>query len=333
MAQQNVPISNSELQALIAAIPNDLAIVSSASGSSKSNCSLGELSTSASSSSCVFPTIHDMTALSMLSLPTFPLLGGFPLISPMQLTPFGAAALPPHATIESLGLINSHLYHQQQRGALSATSSPAPEPIATSSDTRPRAYSSAATLQHPKSETRRKRARRANPEPATPPKPVSPCGMPQPHSVLRSLVEDDDVTPMKVRPIQVTREEEEFVRRKTAQLLERVPVVPESDEEDANNNSNRHRRPLRQLIRDQDLPDEVGPDSPFRHYPKYQHLQRQRREQQQQSQLRTIQGIQAAVATLCIEAIKSEQGKNAVEAPPTPRTDNSALRKEIAATD
>ena len=28
--------------------------------------------------------------------------------------------------------------------------------------------------------------------------------------------------------------------------------------------------PLRRLIRDEDLPDEVGPDSPFRHYPKYQ---------------------------------------------------------------
>lgn len=163
-----------------------------------------------------------------------------------------------------------------------------PNPLATTlaADGRPRAFSSAATLQNTKDhEKRRKRSRKS--EQVHPPTTStitcssnsSPASSSTMSSVLRTLVEDDDVYPNKVRPIQVTKEEEEMVRQKTQecklpmhpfcsydQLLAVLKSMPRQEiapEVSANG-------PLRRLIRDEDLPDEVGPDSPFRHYPKYQ---------------------------------------------------------------
>ncbi|UMM34494.1 hypothetical protein L5515_007547 [Caenorhabditis briggsae] len=248
-----------------------------------------------------------MAALSMLSLGAYPgLFPGFPLLSTLPYL-----NLNPNSTIESLGLINSALYQQQkdvQAMMNAATSNSLAATLA--ADGRPRAFSSAATLQHVKDqEKRRKRTRKC--EPALPittstitcSSNSSPSSSTTVTSVLRTLVEDDDsdVHPNKVRPIQVTPEEEEEIRRKTQELLNNVPKQTVEPEVSSNG-------PLRRLIRDEDLPDEVGPDSPFRHYPKYQ--------QKPRSQLVMLQGIQAAVACMCIEAFqlndKSDEEKQAL---------------------
>ncbi|KAF1751778.1 hypothetical protein GCK72_018332 [Caenorhabditis remanei] len=302
MDQLASQLGSAELQALIAALPHDLTINPATSKQSSSSSS--DLSAS-NSSSCIFPPLSDMTALSMLSLGAYPgLFPGFPLLSLPYLS------LPPNSTIDSLGLINSAIY-QQQKDAQAAMCAPSNALAATlAADGRPRAFSSAATLQHVKDqEKRRKRTRKC--EPALPittstitcSSSSSPSSSSTMTSVLRTLVEDDDaeVHPNKVRPIQVTPEEEEQVRKKTAELLKAMPK--QSLEPEVSSNG-----PLRRLIRDEDLPDEVGPDSPFRHYPKYQ--------QKPRSQLVMLQGIQAAVACMCIEAFqlndKTDEEKNAL---------------------
>ncbi|CAO4379117.1 unnamed protein product [Caenorhabditis nigoni] len=304
MDQLASQLGSAELQALIAALPHDLTLNPT---SSKPSSSSGSDLSASNSSSCIFPPLNDMAALSMLSLGAYPgLFPGFPLLSTLPYL-----TLNPNSTIESLGLINSALYQQQkdvQAMMNAATSNSLAATLA--ADGRPRAFSSAATLQHVKDqEKRRKRTRKC--EPALPITTStitcfsnsSPSSSTTVTSVLRTLVEDDDsdVHPNKVRPIQVTPEEEEEIRRKTQELLNNVPK--QTVEPEASSNG-----PLRRLIRDEDLPDEVGPDSPFRHYPKYQ--------QKPRSQLVMLQGIQAAVACMCIEAFqlndKSDEEKQAL---------------------
>uniref|UniRef100_A0A1I7SYL9 Uncharacterized protein n=1 Tax=Caenorhabditis tropicalis TaxID=1561998 RepID=A0A1I7SYL9_9PELO len=289
MDQLASALGSAEIQALIAALPNDLTL--NPATSKPSSTSGSDLSAS-TSSSCIFPQLNDMAALSMLSLGGYPgLFPGFPLLSTLPYL-----NLPTTSTIESLGLINSALYQQQKDVQAALCTPPNPLTAGLAADGRPRAFSSAATLQHSKDpEKRRKRTRK---EPALPvttstitcssnSSPSSSCTA----SVLRTLVEDDDadVHPNKVRPIQVTKDEEELVRQKTLELLKAMPRQEIAPEVSANG-------PLRRLIRDEDLPDEVGPDSPFRHYPKYQ--------QKPRSQLVMLQGIQAAVACMCIEAFQ-----------------------------
>uniref|UniRef100_A0A8R1HLX3 Uncharacterized protein n=1 Tax=Caenorhabditis japonica TaxID=281687 RepID=A0A8R1HLX3_CAEJA len=265
MDQLASQLGSAELQALIAALPHDLTI-NSGNTSKATSVSTSDLSTS-TSSSCIFPQLNDMTALSLLSLSAYPsMFPGFPLLSSL---PYLNGTLPPHSTIESLGLINSALYQQQKDVHASMTSPMNSLTVSLASDGRPRAYSSAATLQHSKDhEKRRKRSRKPEfvPPPTTNTITCSTSSSPANSamsSVLRTLVEDDDVHPNKVRPIQVTKEEEELVRRKTQELLKSVPLHQREEVPVENG-------PLRRLIRDEDLPDEVGPDSPFRHYPKYQ---------------------------------------------------------------
>ncbi|CAB01503.2 Branchpoint-bridging protein [Caenorhabditis elegans] len=266
MDQLTSQLGSAELQALIAALPHDLTL--NPVTSKPSSASSSDLSASTSTSSCIFPPINDMTALSMLSLGAYPgLFTGFPLLSTLPYL-----NLPPHSTIESLGLINSALY-QQQKDVQAAMNSPVNQFTAgLAADGRPRAFSSAATLQHGKDqEKRRKRTRKMEPSLPITTSTItcssnsSPSSSSITTSVLRTLVEDDDadVHPNKVRPIQVTKEEEDLVRRKTQELLKSMPLQKLEPEVSASG-------PLRRLIRDEDLPDEVGPDSPFRHYPKYQ---------------------------------------------------------------
>ncbi|CAB3397938.1 unnamed protein product [Caenorhabditis bovis] len=262
---------SSELQALIAAIPHELSL-SSPTTTTKSGSSIGDISST--SSTYLFPHVSDMAALSMLSLSSYPsLFGGLPFFPSL---PYLNANLPPHATIESLGLINSAMY-QDQRDVVSAMCSPAPS--APNIDTRPRAFSSAATLQHPKpaadQEKRRKRSRKSEPVPpavsvatdsnmsSTSSKSSTSSGTSS--SILMRLVEEDDV-PIK-KPITVTKEDEEAVQRKVAEFLKKHPIFYDINY-DVDYDENGVRRPLRQIIRDEDLPDEAEPDSPFRHFPK-----------------------------------------------------------------
>lgn len=264
MDQLASQLGAAEIQALIASLPTDLTL--NATSSKPSSASSSDLSAS-NSSSCIFPPLSDLQALSMLSLGAYPaLFPGFQLLSLPYLNLAGTN------TIESLGLINSALYQQQKevQAALSAPSNPLIAGL--SADGRPRAFSSAATLQNVKDqqEKRRKRTRKCDVIVPTTTSTITCSSNSSPSSstttsVLRSLVEDDevDVHPNKVRPIQVTPEEEELVRRKTQEVLQTLPRQEIHPEVSANG-------PLRRLIRDEDLPDEVGPDSPFRHYPKYQ---------------------------------------------------------------
>ncbi|EGT33336.1 hypothetical protein CAEBREN_06543 [Caenorhabditis brenneri] len=302
MDQLAAQLGAAEIQALIAALPTDLTI--NANATKPNSASSSDLS-AANSASCIFPPLSDLQALSMLSLGAYPLLPGFPLLSLPYLN------IPGINTIENLGLINSALYQSQKevQAALSAPSVAA----ALAADVRPRAFSSAATLQNVKDQQEKRRKRTRKCDPVMPPTTstitcsanTSPStSAPVQTSVLRSLVEDDepDVHPNKVRPIQVvTPEEEELVRRKTQELIRAIPRQEAQPEVSPNG-------PLRRLIRDEDLPDEVGPDSPFRHYPKYQ--------QKPRSQLIMLQGIQAAVACMCIEAFqlndKTEEEKAAL---------------------
>lgn len=298
--EQLSQIGGAELQAIIAALPHDLSLTPATS--KPSSASSSDLS-AANSSTCIFPQLNDMAALSMLSLSAYPgLFAGFPLMSIPYMSLTAA-----NSTIESLGLINSALY-QQQKDVQAAMAAPSNHLTATiTADGRPRAFSSAATLQHAKNpEARRKRTRKCEPALPVTTSTISCSSRSSPStttSVLRTLVEDDDtdVHPNKVRPIQVTPEEEREIRRKTQELLKTVPKQAMEAEVNANG-------PLRRLIRDEDLPDEVGPDSPFRHYPKYQ--------QKPRSQLVMLQGIQAAVACMCIEAFqlndKTDEEKNAL---------------------
>ncbi|CAI5451859.1 unnamed protein product [Caenorhabditis angaria] len=317
------PITNNDLQTLIASIPRDLSITSGSVTTSKTPSSVGDLSAT-SSNSCIFPPVNDMAALtSMFTLSGYPqLFNGFPLIPTL---PLFNTALPPHATIESLGLINSAIYQQQaqaQSQSQTALSSPSATMNSTSNssklDSRPRAFSSAATLQHAKPqdliEKRRKRSRKSDTllPAVTQSIPCSTTSSPSTTTVsqntptttshLRSLLEDDDDIdvphPNKVRPIQVTKEEEELVRKKTQEILKTVPITAPSHLDNG---------PLRRLIRDEDLPDEVGPDSPFRHYPKYQ-------QQKSRTQLVMLQGIQSAVASLYIEAFQIDSKSDAEKA-------------------
>ncbi|KAK6040731.1 hypothetical protein COOONC_21764 [Cooperia oncophora] len=124
-----------DLQALLATMP-DFSKMSSFSNMPKSNSS-ADIPTSQQQQSLLFPSIPS-DQLAALSLGIFPL-HGFPMFPLLPMTPM-TSTLPPHSTIESLGLMTSNNLRQ--------TTSTAMGPPAL--DSRPRAFSSAAALQRPK---------------------------------------------------------------------------------------------------------------------------------------------------------------------------------------
>ncbi|PIO68989.1 hypothetical protein TELCIR_09205 [Teladorsagia circumcincta] len=134
-------------------------------------------------------------------------------------------------------------------------------------DSRPRAFSSAAALQRPKPtatpEKRRKRSRKAQEE--------------EQSSVLRMLVDEEDDPPIRIRQPPSTSDLDEKLRKDAAKVLSASsppPVVAKrSSPERLADLIEEPAIALRRIIRDEDLPDSIGPDSPFRHHPKYQRKQ------------------------------------------------------------
>uniref|UniRef100_A0A1I7WQC0 BHLH domain-containing protein n=1 Tax=Heterorhabditis bacteriophora TaxID=37862 RepID=A0A1I7WQC0_HETBA len=261
----------------------------------------------------LFPAVQNdhlaaALSLSMFNLPGFPMfpIGGMPNVLPnLSLAPM-SGSLPPHSTIESLGLITPNLH---LRPTVSAMASPVQAEI------RPRAFSSAATLQHPKSSTpdkRRKRSRKADDE----------------SSVLRMLMNEEDDAPLKLRTQPICKEEEQKIRLDAA----RVSVLSASashplakrasPERTIDFSTSTQHMPLRRIIRDQDLPDSVGPDSPFRHHPKYQRKQRD-------AEAEVIEGMEALTAFCVVngympkdEAMETETA-SATSVSPAPSPKNS----------
>ncbi|KAK6755475.1 hypothetical protein RB195_014069 [Necator americanus] len=247
-----------DLQALLATMP-EFSMMNNLQNNMPKERSAAENSIP-TSQSLLFPTIPS-DQLAALSLGLFPL-SGFPMFPLLPMGPMSTSALSPHSTIESLGLMTNNL-----RQTASATSSSMMPP---SLDSRPRAFSSAATLQRPKPTTtperRRKRSRKTQEEENE-------------GSVLRMLMDEEDDTPIKIRQQAPTKDLDEKLRMDAAKAL----VLSGSSPPPAKRASpdcltdlieEPTRIALRRIIRDEDLPDSIGPDSPFRHHPKYQRKQR-----------------------------------------------------------
>ncbi|VDO47430.1 unnamed protein product [Haemonchus placei] len=239
-----------DLQALLATMP-DFSTLPSLSTMPKDGANT-EIPTS--QQSLLFPSIpHDQ--LAALSLGLFPL-QGFPMFPLLPMTPM-TSSLPPHSTIESLGLMTNSALRPK-------TSSVIGPPVL---DSRPRAFSSAAALQRPKPTTtpekRRKRSRRAQEE--------------EQSSVLRMLVDEEDDAPLTIRQPPSTKDLDEKLRKDAAKVLSASsPPPPAAKRTSPERLADLIEEPaiaLRRIIRDEDLPDSIGPDSPFRHHPKYQRKQ------------------------------------------------------------
>ncbi|KAK6009079.1 hypothetical protein OSTOST_26022 [Ostertagia ostertagi] len=210
--------------------------------------------TSTSQQSLLFPSIPS-DQLAALSLGLFPL-HGFPMF---PLLPMGqvSSTLPPHSTIESLGLMTNNSLRQSTSSAMGL-------PVL---DSRPRAFSSAAALQRPKPtatpEKRRKRSRKAQEE--------------EQSSVLRMLVDEEDDAPIRIRQPPSTSDLDEKLRKDAARVLSASSPPPvaakRASPERLADLIEEPAIALRRIIRDEDLPDSIGPDSPFRHHPKYQRKQ------------------------------------------------------------
>ncbi|KJH45180.1 hypothetical protein DICVIV_08794 [Dictyocaulus viviparus] len=274
----NTTTPSLDLQVLLSTMP-DFAKLTSLTNM-KNSTSNANISTS---QSLLFPSIPN-DQLAALSLGLFPL-PGFPMFPLLPMTPLGSS-LPPHSTIESLGLMTNANFRQNVYTM---------KPI--SLESRPRAFSSAAALQRPKPATtperRRKRSRKAQDEE-------------QESSVLRMLVDEEDDTPIKIRQL-ATRDLDEKLRIDAARVLsESNPIsakkassncLAELIEEQPST-----RVALRRIIRDEDLPDSIGPDSPFRHHPKYQRKQRD-------SELEEIDGMEALTAFCVVSGYVPESNE------------------------
>ncbi|KAJ1361172.1 hypothetical protein KIN20_020365 [Parelaphostrongylus tenuis] len=266
---QNVPTTTPslDLQALLATMP-DFSMLPSLSTMPKDSTSTSDIPTS---QSILFAPIPN-DQLAALSLGLFPL-PGFPMFPLLPMNPL-ASTVPPHSTIESLGLMTSNNLRQ-------SAYSMAPPSV----DSRPRAFSSAAALQRPKQsatpERRRKRSRKTQ-------------GEAYESSVLRMLVDEDDDTPIKIHQ-PATRDLDEKLRTDAAKVLNETspPLAKRASPERSVNLMDEGQSPsriaLRRIIRDEDLPDSIEPDSPFRHHPKYQR-------KQQDSELEVIDGMEALTA-------------------------------------
>ncbi|KAK5970473.1 hypothetical protein GCK32_003534 [Trichostrongylus colubriformis] len=237
-----------DLQALLSSMP-DFTKLPSMSNVPKHSSST-DIPTS--QQSLLFPNDQ----LAALSLGLFPM-NAFPMFSLLPMGPM-ASTVPPHSTIESLGLMTNNCLRQ-------STSTMGPPVL----DSRPRAFSSAAALQRPKPTTtpekRRKRSRKAQEE--------------EQSSVLRMLVDEEDDVPIPIRQPPSMKDPDEKVRRDAAKASvlsasssPRLAAKRTSPERLANL-IEEPAMPLRRIIRDEDLPDSIGPDSPFRHHPKYQRRQ------------------------------------------------------------
>ncbi|EYC01116.1 hypothetical protein Y032_0110g172 [Ancylostoma ceylanicum] len=184
-----------DLQALLATMP-DFSMMNNLQNSMPKDRSTGENSIP-TSQSLLFPTIPN-DQLAALSLGLFPL-PGFPMFPLLPMGPMGTSGLPPHSTIESLGLMTNNL---RQSTSTTATSMAPP-----SLDIRPRAFSSAAALQRPKQaatpERRRKRSRKTQEEENE-------------GSVLRMLMDEEDDTPIKIRQQAPTKDLDEKLRMDAA---------------------------------------------------------------------------------------------------------------------
>ncbi|CAJ0590532.1 unnamed protein product [Cylicocyclus nassatus] len=262
-----------DLQALLATMP-DFSLMSSMQNLNKDSRPNAE-NPIPTSQSLLFPPIPN-DQLAALSLGLFPL-SGFPMFPLLPMGPMGTTALPPHSTIESLGLMTN------LRQSTSGTTLTPQAAL----DVRPRAFSSAAALQRPKQtnspERRRKRSRKTQEEENE-------------GSVLRMLMDEEDDTPIKIRQ-QPTKDLDEKLRMDAAKASvlnasspppakraspDRLAELIEEPDEPS-------KTVLRRIIRDEDLPDSIGPDSPFRHHPKYQRKQRG-------SDAEMIEGMEALTA-------------------------------------
>uniref|UniRef100_A0A0K0CSS8 BHLH domain-containing protein n=1 Tax=Angiostrongylus cantonensis TaxID=6313 RepID=A0A0K0CSS8_ANGCA len=280
---QSVPTTTPtlDLQALLATMP-DFSMLPSLSNMPKDSTSTTDIPTSPS---ILFPPIPN-DQLAALSLGLFPL-PGFPMFPLLPMTPL-SSTVPPHSTIESLGLMTSSNLRQ-------SAYTMAPPSV----DSRPRAFSSAAALQRPKQaatpERRRKRSRKAQ-------------GEVHESSVLRMLVDEEDDTPIKIHQ-PATRDLDEKLRMDAAKasvLNESSPPLAKraSPERAANlaEAQSPSRIALRRIIRDEDLPDSIGPDSPFRHHPKYQR-------KQHDSELEVIDGMEALTAFCVVSGYVPESSE------------------------
>ncbi|VDM53821.1 unnamed protein product [Angiostrongylus costaricensis] len=302
---QSVPTTTPtlDLQALLATMP-DFSMLPSLSNMPKDSTATTDIPTS---QPILFPPIPN-DQLAALSLGLFPL-PGFPMFPLLPMTPL-SSTVPPHSTIESLGLMTSSvsgsipvssslLVHQiisyitvfQNLRQRAYTMAPP------SVDSRPRAFSSAAALQRPKQaatpERRRKRSRKAQ-------------GEVHESSVLRMLVDEEDDTPIKIHQ-PATRDLDEKLRMDAAKVLNESnpPLAKRTSPERAANpaeGQSPSRFALRRIIRDEDLPDSIGPDSPFRHHPKYQR-------KQHDSELEVIDGMEALTAFCVVSGYVPESSE------------------------
>ncbi|VDN37329.1 unnamed protein product [Cylicostephanus goldi] len=91
------------------------------------------------------------------------------------------------------------------------------------------------------------------------------------------LMDEEDDTPIKIRQ-QPTKDLDEKLRMDAAKasvLSASSPPPPKRASPDRlaeliEEPDEPSKTVLRRIIRDEDLPDSIGPDSPFRHHPKYQ---------------------------------------------------------------
>ncbi|WKY09343.1 hypothetical protein Q1695_002031 [Nippostrongylus brasiliensis] len=276
-----------DLHSLLATMP-DFSMLPSLSTVPKDSTTGAEIPTS---QQLLFPPIPN-DQLAALSLGLFPI-AGFPMFPLLPMAPM-TSTLPPHSTIESLGLMTNNSFRQ--------STSMAPPAV----DSRPRAFSSAAALQRPKQssspEKRRKRSRKAQAD--------------EQSSVLRMLVDEEDDAPLKLRPS--TKDLDEKLRQDAA----KASVLNESSPPPAKRASpdrlvdlideQPSRIALRRIIRDEDLPDSIGPDSPFRHHPKYQ-----RKPRDSESEM---DGMEALTAFCVVNGYVPESGGPS----PSPKNDSSS---------
>ncbi|KIH53061.1 hypothetical protein ANCDUO_16822 [Ancylostoma duodenale] len=284
-----------DLQALLATMP-DFSMMNNLQNSMPKDRSTGENSIP-TSQSLLFPTIPN-DQLAALSLGLFPL-PGFPMFPLLPMGPMGTSGLPPHSTIESLGLMTNNL---RQSTSTTATSMAPP-----SLDIRPRAFSSAATLQRPKQaatpERRRKRSRKTQEEENE-------------GSVLRMLMDEEDDTPIKIRQQAPTKDLDEKLRMDAAKVLSVSSPPPAKRASPDRLADLIEEQPqttiaLRRIIRDEDLPDSIGPDSPFRHHPKYQRKQRG-------SDDEVIEGMEALTAFCMVNGYVPDSSDSS----PSPKNDS-----------
>ncbi|CAI4229754.1 unnamed protein product [Auanema sp. JU1783] len=197
------------------------------------------------------------------------------------------SALPPHSSFGFLSNMN------QLRSSVSALPSPVSSNNQITPDVRPRAFSSAATLQNTREspiERRRKRSHRME----APAKPIAIRPMRgEGSSVLRHLVETED-EPNQIRLPPIPTSQDEFKLRMD---MAKVSVLNNNDHNAKK--SQEIGKGIRRIIDDQDLPESVGPDSPFRHHPKYQKKAREGTD------------MADAIAAFCVGMWKSEnEGKD-----------------------